>query len=104
MNMNEDIDNRFTKWSNRYQAYYKREPNSYYSFRAGVLSGKVIDACMPSEAALETTEGQKPSTNTGMAAEAAQICPYYYKDRLQTGEHNYEVLSCCRVAGKLRHA
>lgn len=54
--------------------------------------------------AAKAAESAPTSTNTGMAAEAAQICPHYYKDRLQTGEHNYEALSCCRVAGKLRHA
>lgn len=53
--------------------------------------------------ALLAETAQQPN-NTGMAAEAAQICPHYYKDRFQTGEHNYEALSCCRVAGKLRHA
>jgi hypothetical protein len=49
-------------------------------------------------------ESAPTSTNTDMASEQAQICPHYYKDRLQTGEHNFEALSCCRVAGKLRHA
>ena len=64
--INIDIDKKFTAWSERYKAYYHHEPNSYYSFRAGFLSERVTDACMPSERALKTVEGQKPPTNSRM--------------------------------------
>ena len=49
--------------------------------------------------ALETKVEKFTSTNNARD----EICPHYYKDRVDlTGEGtNFEVMSCCRVMGKL---
>jgi hypothetical protein len=37
LDINIKIDDLFTRWRNRYIEHYKREPNTYYSFRAGYI-------------------------------------------------------------------
>jgi hypothetical protein len=41
LQVNVQIDHLYSEWHKRYLARYGREPNSYYSFRAGYLLLKI---------------------------------------------------------------
>ncbi len=55
-------------------------------------------------AALVLADGQKPSTNTDMAAEAAQICPVCLGSKNDPNSRGIGDCPKCGGTGKLRHA